>query len=81
MPIAKRKIVELLLARRDHERAIRADEELPELVYVELHHRLLEDLGLDPAMLVRDLGETGRRFERRGPVVRRRDRRGRPARA
>ena len=81
MPIPKRQIVELLLARRDHERAIRADEELPQLVYPELHGGLLEDLGLEPAMLVRELGDTGRRFQRRGPAVRRMDRRGPPARA
>ena len=77
MPIAKRDIVELLLARSDHQRAIRADDELPELVYVEFHARLLEDLGLDPALLLRDLGEPGRRFARRRPTARRRSLAGR----
>ena len=61
MLIAKRDIVELLLARRDMQRAIRADEELPELVDVELHQGLLRDLGLDLALLLRELGEPGRR--------------------
>jgi len=70
MPIAKRDIVEMLLTRADHQRAIRADEELPELVYPELHGRLLWDLGLEPAQLERDLAHTGRRFARR-PLARR----------
>ena len=65
MTIAKRDIVELLLARSDHQRAIRADEELPELVHVELHGRLLRDLGLDPALLMRDLAAAPRRAHRR----------------
>jgi len=64
MSIAKREIVELLLARSDHARAIRADEELPEMVHVEYHGRLLRDLGLDPAVLQWDLGQASRRFER-----------------
>jgi hypothetical protein len=64
MSIAKREIVELLLARSDHERAIRADEELPEMVHVEYHGRLLRDLGLDPAVLQWDLGQASRRFDR-----------------
>jgi hypothetical protein len=68
MPIAKRQIVDMLLARRDLERAIRADEELPQLVHVEIHRGLLEDLGLDPALLVRDLGQPSRRFDRRRPA-------------
>jgi len=65
MPIAKREIVELLLARSDHERAIRCDEELPEVVHLEYHRRLLRDLGLDPALLQWDLGQASRRFDRR----------------
>ena len=68
MPIAKHEIVELLLARSDHERAIRCDEQLPEVVHLEYHGRLLRDLGLDPAVLQWDLG---RRFER-SPVGSRR---------
>jgi len=72
MPIAKRDIVELLMARSDHERAIRADDELPELVFVEFHGKLLQDLGLDPALLVRDLDEPSRRFARRRPPAHRR---------
>lgn len=65
MPIAKREIVELLLARGDHERAIRADEELPEVVHVEYHGGLLRKVGLEPALLVWDLGQAGRRFNGR----------------
>jgi hypothetical protein len=65
MPIAKREIVELLLARGEHERAIRADEELPEVVHVEYHGSLLRNLGFDPALLEWDLGQAGRRFNRR----------------
>ena len=64
MPIAKRDIVEMLLARSDHQRAIRADEELPVLVHVELHGRLLRDLGLDPMDLMDAIGEAPRRFNR-----------------
>jgi hypothetical protein len=71
MRVAKRDIVEMLLIRRDHQRAIRADEELPELVHVELHSGLLRDLGLDPALLLEDLGESTRRFDRRRPGDRR----------
>jgi len=77
MPIAKRDIVELLLARSDHERAIRADEELPVVIHVENHSCLLRDLGLDPALLQWELGKASRRFERgrvqsRRPAGRRR---------
>jgi hypothetical protein len=61
MTIAKRDIVEMLLARSDHQRAIEADEQLPTLVHVELHGRLLRDLGLDPALLMRDLARAPRR--------------------
>ena len=77
VPIAKRDIVELLLARSDLQRAIRADEELPELVHVEFHGTLLRDLGLDPELLVRDLVEPSRRFTRRRPVAHRRSLAGR----
>jgi hypothetical protein len=65
MPIAKREIVELLLARNDHQRAIRCDEHLPEVVHLEYHGRLLRDLGLDPAVLQWDLGQASRRFDRK----------------
>jgi hypothetical protein len=70
MLIAKRQIVELLLDRGDHARAIRADEELPGLIHVEVHSGLLEELGLDPALLMRDVQAPGRRFDRRGIAVR-----------
>jgi hypothetical protein len=69
MPFAKRDIVGLLLSRSDLQRAIRADDELPELVDADLHARLLWDLGLDPEELSRDLGAQPRRFTRSGPVV------------
>jgi hypothetical protein len=65
MLIAKRDIVEVPLARRDHQRAILADEELPALVDADLHSGLLERLGLDPALLARDVGMTSGRFDRR----------------
>ena len=55
MPIAKRDIVELLLARHELERAVRADEELPTIVHVEHHAWLLDDLSIDPELL-RDVG-------------------------
>ena len=55
MPIAKRDIVELLLARHELERAVRADEELPTLVHVEHHAWLLDELSIDPELL-RDVG-------------------------
>ena len=55
MPIAKRDIVELLLARHELERAIRADEELPTFVHVEHHAWLLNDLSIDLELL-RDAG-------------------------
>ena len=71
MPIAKRGIVELLLTRRDHARAIRADEELPEVVHVDYHAGLLRDLGIDPALLQWDLEMASRRFNRRRPAHRR----------
>lgn len=71
MTFGKRDIVELLLARGDHQRAIRADDELPELVHVDYHARLLRDLGLDPALLLQDLRMTERRFTRRRPSARR----------
>ena len=78
MLIAKRNIVELLLARSDIQRAVRADEELPELVHADLHAGLLWDLGLDPAQLSRDLGEPTRRFTRTRPARPRRSLAGRP---
>ena len=65
MPIAKREIVELLMARSDHARAIRCDEQLPEVVHLEYHGRLLRDLGLDPAVLQWDLGRASRQFDRK----------------
>lgn len=65
MPIAKREIVELLLTRSDHARAIRADEELPEVVNLDYHAGLLRDLGIDPALLEWDLEMARRRFSRR----------------
>jgi hypothetical protein len=71
MLIAKREIVGLLLARLDHQRAIRADDELPQWIDVDVHGGLLEDLGLDPALLVRELGMTSRRFDRRAATDRR----------
>jgi hypothetical protein len=70
MPFAKRDIVGLLLARSDLQRAIRADDELPELVDADLHARLLWDLGLDPDELSRDLGTPAPRFSRSQPAVR-----------
>ena len=77
MPIAKRDIVELLLARSDIQRAIRADEELPEHVHVEFHGKLLSDLGIDAALLARDLAAPSRRFTRRRPSTPRRNLAGR----
>jgi len=68
MRIPKQQIVELLLARNDHARAIRADEQLPEVVDVELHDGLLRDLGLDPTLLLWDLKMASRRFNRRRSV-------------
>ena len=55
MPIAKRDIVELLLARHELERAVRADEELPTFVHVKHHAWLLNDLSIDLELL-RDAG-------------------------
>ena len=55
MPIARRDIVELLLARHELERAVRADEELPTFVHVEHHAWLLNDLSIDLELL-RDIG-------------------------
>ena len=57
MPIAKRDIVELLLARHELERAVRADEELPTFVDVEHHAWLLDDLSIDRELL-RDIGSS-----------------------
>jgi hypothetical protein len=71
MQIAKRQIVELLLARRDHQRAIRADEQLPEVVDLDVHSGLLEHLGIDPTLLPRDIATTSRRFDRPKPADRR----------
>ena len=71
MRIAKREIVELLLTRSDHARAIRADEELPEVVHLDYHSGLLRELGLDPALLQWDLGRASHRFDRRPPARRR----------
>jgi hypothetical protein len=68
--IAKRQTVESLLARRDHQRAIRADEQLPEVIHPDLHSGLLEDLGIDPTLLPRDIATTSRRFDRPKPADR-----------
>jgi hypothetical protein len=77
MRIAKRDIVEMLMARGDLQRAIRADEELPEVVYAERHARLLWDLGLDPVELSRDIVAPGRQFSRPGTSAGRRSLAGR----
>ncbi len=55
MPIAKRDIVELLLARHELEWAVRADEELPTFVHVVHHAWLRDDLSIDLELL-RDIG-------------------------
>jgi hypothetical protein len=54
--------------RNDHDRAIRADEELPEVVDVELHDGLLRDLEIDPTLLLWDLKMASRSFNRRRPA-------------
>ena len=77
MRIAKRDIVEMLMERGDLQRAIRADEELPEIVHAELHARLLWDLGLDPVDLARDIVTPSRRFTRPGTTAGRRSLAGR----
>ena len=77
MRIAKRDIVEMLMARGDLQRAIRADEELPEVVHAERHARLLWDLGLDPVELSRDIVGPSRQFSRPGTTAGRRSLAGR----
>lgn len=77
MRFAKRDIVEMLMARGDLQRAIRADDELPEIVHAELHARLLWDLGLDPVELARDIVGPSRRFSRSGTTAGRRSLAGR----
>ena len=72
MSIAKRDIVETLLARGDHQRAIRADDELPEVIHPSLHGGLLSSLGLDLSLLLHDTPAPARRFSRSRPADRRR---------
>jgi hypothetical protein len=56
MEIPKEKIVEFLRERGDHDRADKADRELPDQVDHEQHADLLSRYGVDPQELIGKLG-------------------------
>jgi len=56
MEIPKDKILELLRQRGDHDKAQRADQELPDKVDTEKHGGLLERFGINPQELLGGLG-------------------------
>jgi hypothetical protein len=59
MEIPKDKILEFLKQRGDHDKAERADRELPETVDTERDKGILDRLGIDPQDLLGNLGGLG----------------------
>jgi hypothetical protein len=59
MEIPKDKILELLKQRGDHDKAEKAERELPESVDTERDKGLLDRLGIDPQDLLGKLGGLG----------------------
>jgi hypothetical protein len=59
MEIPKEKILELLKQRGDHDKAERADRELPENFDPERDKGILDRLGIDPQDLLGNLGGLG----------------------
>jgi hypothetical protein len=59
MEIPKDKILEFLKQRGDHDKAERADRELPETVDTDRDKGILDRLGIDPQDLLGNLGGLG----------------------
>jgi hypothetical protein len=59
MEIPKEKILDLLRQRGDHDKAERADQELPDQVDPERDKGILDQLGIDPKDLLGNLGGIG----------------------
>jgi hypothetical protein len=59
MNIDKNQILELLRSQGDHDKAQRADQELPDQVDTDRDSGLLSKFGIDPMDLVKKLGGGG----------------------
>jgi hypothetical protein len=59
MEIPKEKILELLRSQGDHDKAQKADQELPDQVDPEQHAGILGQLGIDPQDILGKLGGLG----------------------
>lgn len=59
MQIDKNQIVEFLMSRGDHSKAMEADEQLPDQVNTDQHSDLLARLGINPQELLGQLGGAG----------------------
>jgi hypothetical protein len=59
MEIPKDKILELLKQRGDHDKAEKAERELPQTVDTERDRSILDRLGIDPQDLMGNLGGLG----------------------
>jgi hypothetical protein len=62
MEIPKDKILELLRERGEHDKAAKAEQELPDKVHTEHHSDLLGRIGIDPKDLVGSLGGLGKKL-------------------
>jgi hypothetical protein len=62
MEIPKDKILELLKERGEHDKAERADQELPANVDPERDQGILDRLGIDPQDLLGNLGGLGKKL-------------------
>jgi len=62
MEIPKDKILELLKQRGEHDKAERADQELPDSVDPDRDQGILERIGIDPKALLGSLGGMGEKL-------------------
>ncbi len=62
MKIDKDTVLKLLRSRGDHDKAVQAEQELPDEVDDNQHGGLLDKFGVDPKDLMGKLGGLGKRF-------------------
>jgi hypothetical protein len=62
MEIPKDKILDLLKQRGEHDKADRADQELPDKVDPERDQGILEKIGIDPQDLLGSMGGLGEKL-------------------
>lgn len=59
MKFDKEQIIEMLRERGEHDKADKAEQQLPDQVHHEEHKNLLEQIGVDPQEII---GKLGSRF-------------------